>query len=49
LHDLIDLAVLLARDELPMLVGELNLEANFVVECLLFVQRKRLGKILGNK
>ena len=34
LHDLIDLAVLLAADKLAMLVGQLNLEANLVMECL---------------
>lgn len=34
LHDLIDLAVLLAADKLAMLVGQLNLEANLVVELL---------------
>ena len=34
LHDLVDLAVLLAADELPVLVRELNLEAYLVVEGL---------------
>lgn len=37
LHDLIDLAVLLSRDKLPMFVGELHLKANFVMECLYFL------------
>ena len=36
LHDFVNLAVLLPRDELPMLVGKLHLEADLVVECLPF-------------
>ena len=34
LHDLVDLAVLLATNELAVLVGKLDLEANLVVEAL---------------
>lgn len=34
LHDLVELAVLLARDELAVLVGELDLGADLVVESL---------------
>lgn len=34
LHDLVDLAVLLPADELAVLVGQLKLEADFMVEGL---------------
>ena len=34
LHDLVDFAVLLAANELPMFIGEFNLEANLVMEGL---------------
>ena len=34
LHDLVDLAVLLATNELAVLIGKLDLEANLVVEAL---------------
>lgn len=34
LHDLVDLAVLLSTNELAVLIGELDLEANLVVEAL---------------
>ena len=35
LHDLVDFAVLLSTDKLAVLVGELDLEADLVVEGLL--------------
>ncbi|KAI3479935.1 hypothetical protein L1887_57922 [Cichorium endivia] len=50
LHDLVDLAVLLARDEFAMLVGQRDLEANFKVEALDEVeieQRRDGGAHLG--
>ena len=34
LHDLVDFAVLLAANELPMFIGEFNLEADLVMEGL---------------
>ena len=34
LHDLVNLAVLLATNELAVLIGELDLEANLMVETL---------------
>lgn len=34
LHDLVNLPILFPADELAMLVGQLNLEAYFVMECL---------------
>jgi len=35
LHDLVDFAILLPADELPVFVRELNLETNLVVEGLI--------------
>lgn len=40
LHDLVNFAVFLPADELTMLVGELNLEANLMMERLTKVGRK---------
>ena len=34
LHDLVELAILLAADELAMLISKLNLKSNFVMESL---------------
>ena len=36
-HDLVDLAVLLPADKLPMLIRELQLEANLVLEGLVLI------------
>ena len=49
LHNLVDFAVLLATDELPMFIGELDLEANFMVERLANqLNREKCSTMIAN-